>query len=253
MLHLNRNESLVLLVISCLAITVTLGQVTAPQLLVEMIRPIRFNIMRHRAEIRAMEQSIDNNNNVNHNNNLNYQNPPSQHSTGTKIRISNDQTIQNKQQQIETSSSNNRDSTQAPFRVSLTSNGEHHSLGRHAKLEHVFNTLDRLAYTISKPAVILNAIRLFSMVISSVFMSIFMIPTTGSGNAHYHHQQESHQTSATRRRGKAIWNNILDQLNRSDVEGMIELITRNYDENLERESLMEKLLCRDRYRRSRRR
>lgn len=235
------------IVSSCLLISrITIAQLSTPRLVLDSFRPIRFNIIRHRTESQG-------DNDVNDTNNSNNQNDKS---TSKKSL----DPIDHKRDGTKSSLARNKD----PYKGSFSEPAP-----RHAKLEHVFNTLDRLAYTISKPTVVLNAMRMFTMVMSSLFMSIFMIPvnnnqnsnnhlhghsriSTSTSNNNYDHQHHEHHYSATRRRGKAIWNNILDQLNRSDVEGMIELITRNYDETFERAGIIEKLLCKERYRRNRR-
>lgn len=270
MSRLNKSSFFVVaMVSSCLLVShLTIAQLSTPQLILDSFRPIRFNIFRHRLEDRGSSNGIydlsssisrispsssSNSNNIN------------QVPRTTTAKNYSPSEIKNKDEGRNLQATN-KDHYRASFSEPAP---------RHAKLEHVFNTLDRLAYTISKPTVIMNAMRLFTMVISSLFMSIFMIPVNNNNNNNHHHNHHGHHSSMssstsnnnynhqhreyqhhespTRRRGKAIWNNILDQLNRSDVEGMIELITRNYDETFERAGIMEKLLCKERYRRNRRR
>lgn len=188
----------VFLGLSLLIVSNSTAQVSTPQLLLEMIRPVRFSIIRHRPEAQSSEISVG-----------------KQALEPTDVNPDRATGITSKD----------------PIRFTLND-----STGRHVRLEHAINTIDRMAYAISKPAFIFGIVRLFAMVISSLFVSIFAAPSDSS-------------TFARRNRGKVIWTNIVEQLNRSDIESMIESIIRNYDGSLERSGIVDRMRCRDRHRR----
>lgn len=207
MSHRNKSKPsyhhLIVLSLSIATWTHCLAQANTPQLSIEMIRPIRFQIIRYRPEPSSSEISKQQ-----------QQTLPDTWEPQKQARMI---------------------SKESPFRLTINDSNSKHVI----KLEHVINTLDRLAYAISKPAVIFNVVKLFSMLISSLFMSIFVVPYA------------DHSTMQARRhRGKHIWKNLVDQLNRSDIEGIIELIGKNFDESVEKFGFVDKILCRDKIKRN---
>lgn len=105
---------------------------------------------------------------------------------------------------------------------------------RYAKLENMINILDRVAFAISKPATIMNIIRFVTLALSSLIMSSFIFPST------------LFELSKKSRRERFNRYNPLNQITRADIESMIDLMSRNYDETLNRAGLMEKNSCRER-------
>lgn len=111
---------------------------------------------------------------------------------------------------------------------------------RHLKLDSLLNTLDRIAYIISKPAAIINALKFVSIAVTSLVMSIFMLPGLGSA-------------SLTKRRYRGRThdpfrhsNSFFGALSRTDLEGMIELMANNYDETLNQAGFNDRSPCRER-------
>lgn len=108
---------------------------------------------------------------------------------------------------------------------------------RYAKLENILSLVDRVAYSISKPVAVINVLKYVFMALSSFLMSAFI----GTLDMATKRQYRSRDTG-----DRSAWFNPLGQLSPSDFEGMIELMTRNYDEMLNRAGLEDRASCRER-------
>lgn len=103
---------------------------------------------------------------------------------------------------------------------------------RYIKLENIISILDRVAYAISKPAAIINLIKFITLTLSSIFMSVFVFP-----NNNFPRGYRDRSTSRY---------NTFGHLTRSEIESMIDVITRNYDETLNRAGFADRSTCRER-------
>lgn len=105
----------------------------------------------------------------------------------------------------------------------------------YGKLESVIGILDRVAYAVSKPATIVNIVRFITLALSTLIMSNFIFPT-----------MTIFDMSKKKNRDRFNRYNPLNHITRPDIENMIELMARNYDDTLNRAGLMEKDSCRER-------
>lgn len=103
---------------------------------------------------------------------------------------------------------------------------------RYIKLENIISALDRVAYAISRPAAIINLVRFITLALSSFFMSVFVFPNSNFPRGY-------RERSAPRY-------NPFGHLTRSEIESMIDVITRNYDETLNRAGFADRSTCRER-------
>lgn len=106
---------------------------------------------------------------------------------------------------------------------------------RYVKLEHIMNLVDRVAYAISKPIAVINVIKFIALAMSSLIMSAFSLPGGIVDIA-----------SRGRNRERSTWISPFGHLSRPEIEGMIDLMARNYDEMLNRAGLQDRSSCRER-------
>lgn len=102
----------------------------------------------------------------------------------------------------------------------------------YVKLENIISLLDRVAYAISKPAAIINIIKFITLALSSFFMSVFVLPNSNFARNY-------RDRSAPRY-------NPFGHITRAEVENMIDVVTRNYDETLNRAGFADRSTCRER-------
>lgn len=125
------------------------------------------------------------------------------------------------------------------IRVTINDNS-----ARYAKLERFLAVLDRVAYAISKPVAIMNALRFVSFAVSSLAMSAFI----GQSDDGYV-ESTGHRLGGRlkkKRRERGLKHNPFLQVTRADMEGMIDLMTQNYDETLNKAELDDRSACRER-------
>lgn len=103
---------------------------------------------------------------------------------------------------------------------------------RYIRLENIISVLDRVAYAISKPAAIINLIKFIAIALSSFFMSVFVLPNNNFPRGYRDRPTPRY--------------NPFGHLTRSEIESMIDVITRNYDETLNRAGFSDRSTCRER-------
>jgi len=107
-----------------------------------------------------------------------------------------------------------------------------HSVG-YGKVENMLSFLDRVALVISKPAAIISVIRFCALTITSFIMSTFIFPNN------------NHNYDWPKKRVHERYNPF-SHITQRDVEGVIELMSRNYDELLNRAGFGDRAACRER-------
>lgn len=122
--------------------------------------------------------------------------------------------------------------TDGTFRVTLND-----APGRYIKLDNVLSLVDRIAYTISKPVAVLNVLKYVFMVLSSFLMSAVLGTLDIASKRHYRMRDSGERQP---------WLNLFAHISPSDFEGIIELVTRNYDELLNRAGFTDSASCRER-------
>lgn len=115
------------------------------------------------------------------------------------------------------------------FRVTLNE-----SPARHAKIENISSFLDRVAYAISKPVAIMNVIKFVALALGSFIMSTIVLPLSNLDMA------------KRRYRNRNTWMGPFGFLGPFEVEGVVELLSRNYDEFLDRSGFPDRSSCRER-------
>lgn len=105
---------------------------------------------------------------------------------------------------------------------------------RHLKLDSMLSALDRIAYVISKPTAIINALKFVSVAMTTLIMSAFILPGLGLDHLRRRHRK------------KVFRHNPFGVLSRSDLEGMIELMAKNYDDTLNQAGFNDRSPCRER-------
>lgn len=108
-------------------------------------------------------------------------------------------------------------------------------MARHFKLDSMLNALDRIAYVISKPAAIVNALKFVSIAVTSLVMSVFMLPGLGLDSSRRRYRSRGH-----------FRYNPFGALSRADLEGMIDLMAKNYDDTLNQAEFNDRSPCRER-------
>lgn len=102
---------------------------------------------------------------------------------------------------------------------------------RHAKIENILSLLDRVAYAISRPIAIVNVLKFVALAVGSLIMSTIILPLSNL------------DMSKRRNRERGTWQSRL--FNPSDIENIIELISRSYDDLLDRTGLADRSSCRE--------
>lgn len=105
----------------------------------------------------------------------------------------------------------------------------------YSRLENMVSVLDRVAYAISKPATIANVVRFVTLALSSLIMSSIIFPISALFDL-----------TKKRNRERLQRYNPLNYISRQDIENMIDSMSKNYDDTLNRAGLLEKGSCRER-------
>lgn len=105
---------------------------------------------------------------------------------------------------------------------------------KHVKMENILSFLDRVAYAVSKPVAIINVIKFVALTIGSMIMSTIIIPLSNL------------DMSKRRHRDRGSWNGLFGLLGPFEVDGVVEMMSKNYDDLLDRSGFSDRISCRER-------